>query len=514
MKCPFANCTETAWHGSDVPAGLRALLESGDWQRGATLIAARPKRSTYRLALAPQDPPALFIKHDHPVSWRDRVKSFWRCKTEEEFLAGRALQAAGVPCVPMLAWGNRGFESWLVTAEISGARSFWSVWLDCRGDPSRRERFLRGLAAFVRVMAAAGVRHPDLHAANVLAVEADGEVSFHLLDVYGVRLGRALAGRQGERLLLWLGGVYQNISVAEAALFLRNAGVSAGQDDFPALWRRLWHLISREGDRRWRGRQQRLLTTGSLIEEHESGQGRWRLVRGFDLTLAQAAAEARHMEQSQETKSVLKHDAKRAVTRVQVQGQSLIVKEYRRLRWRGRWSPDARAWLNGHRLARRGIPVPQTLAWLEATEGPSCIVLEDVGPWSLVRVLRRPDLARRERSRLLREAGIVLAKLHLSEVWHSDFKAQNLMVRDGHGPRPGPFVVVDLDQVLFGFGHQPVIAHWRRRNLEQLLESFVNSFEPRAALRILAGYRYESLLSRQEMRRLRARLRLPPRGGG
>lgn len=513
MKCPLAKCPETAWHGDDCPPGLRALLDNGDWQHGAAVIAARPKRTIYRLALTSGDSPAVFIKHDHPVSWRDRVKSFWRCKTETEFRAGRALRAAGVPCVPMLAWGSRGFESWLVTGEIPDARTFWSVWLECRGDPWRRERFLRALAAFVRRMAAAGVRHPDLHPANVLAVANARELSFHLLDVYGVRLGRALTGRHGERLLLWLGGVCQDLSVPEATTFLSAAGVSRGADDFPSLWLRLWHLISKEGNRRWAGRRQRLLTTGSLVEEHDTGQGHWRLVHGFDLALA-AAAVARHREQLCGKKQVLKHDAKRAVTRVQAQGQSLIVKEYCRRPWRGPWSADARSWLNGHRLARHGIPVPRTLAWLEATAGPSCIVLEDVGPWNLVGVLRRPDLAPRERNRLLRATGILLARLHLSEVWHSDFKATNLMVRDGHAPRPGPLVVVDLDQVLFGFGHRTVTEHWRRRNLEQLLEIFVTSCEPRAALRILAGYRYQSLLSRLEMRRLRARLRLPPRGGG
>ena len=106
--------------------------------------------------------------------------------------------AAGVPVVTMLAWGSNGRHSFLVTQELSGARTLAEYLDEVARVPGARPIFMARFAAFLRRLLTAGVRHPDLHAGNVLVAGDAMDPHLVLVDVYGVVTDRHSAASEQQ----------------------------------------------------------------------------------------------------------------------------------------------------------------------------------------------------------------------------------------------------------------------------------------------------------------------------
>ena len=463
-----------------------------EWRARAECVKRNRKRSVWRVPPLPGMAAGFYVKQNYADSFRDHLKGLWRCKARAEYEAGRMLADAGVPVVPMLAWGRHGLETCLVSGGIRGAAPLYEAWDVCGAD-SRRPAFLAGLASFLARLADAGLVHPDLHVGNILAVPQPDAVVFYLVDVYGVRLRPSACRPVTERTFAWLAGFARQLSPAEGkALFAvlegdpgSAAAGSASRHRVRGLRSRLEAAWARAIRRRWPGRRRRLTRASSLCERHSAAHGSWLLLRPFPLALA-ARALAAH-EQQVAAGQLIKRDHKRLVSRVTIDADSCIVKEYRRPQRCARADADRRSWLNSYRLHLHSLPVALCRGWHRAADGRGFLVQADAGPCTLYRALETAPAANRRH--WLTAAATILAWLHRDGIAHRDLKSTNFILAD---PRPAavlPLRVIDADAVHF---RRRVSSRLRIKNLRQVLHLLPASVTRAERLRFLAVYRRES----------------------
>lgn len=491
---------DTRWHLVSAAEDVDLLLTSGDWLADAEPVKQNRRRTVYRVP--PRDGRAgLYVKHDHPRYPRNRIRASYRCKARSEYQSALALVEAGVPTAVPLAWGRAGVDGFLVTEELAGAEPFEAVWQRCRSRPALRQAFLTGLARFLHSLSREGVDHPDLHAGNVLAVQREEALSFFLVDVYQVTTG-VHSPKQWIRTVAWLMAIWRELERDEAHRLLACSGALPGGTDPAAAWQEIIAVTRRDSRALWLGRRRRLLGASSLCERASVDDGRW-LVRGpFDLETARLAVAAHRAG----TGNVLKAEPKREVSRVEVNGVTYVVKEFRRPGPWGRWSADARCWLNSFRLEMHRVPVARCLAWLRTDKGAGFLLMEDVGDDVLPVVLRRCTDPERRRA-LLAATGRLLGWVHQAGIVHGDLKLSNVMVCEQEDHPRVPLALVDSDSVRF---HAAMPLARRVRNLRQVLGSLPPELPFREQARLLVTYRREARLSRVEFRDLLRRATASP----
>jgi len=173
---------------------------------------------------------------------------------------------------------------------------------------------------------------------------------------------------------------------------------------------------------------------------------------------------------------LLKNDKKRRLSKVEVGGLRLIVKEYRRLsRW-GRFSPDQRSWLGANRL----VGACPCLAWIRFPGESAYLLLEQVGEEDLF--FQDKSLYRPFARELFRGAAGMLARLHTAGIYHADCKSSNFVA---HRYEDGSFrlSLVDCDDVRCPWR---LSLRMRAKNLAQFLglEPKIRELEIRRELTI------------------------------
>jgi tRNA A-37 threonylcarbamoyl transferase component Bud32 len=129
--------------------------------------------------------------------------------------------------------------------------------------------------------------------------------------------------------------------------------------------------------------------------------------------------------------------------------------------------------------------------------------MEDLGERHLVTELKAANAVRARN--LLRQAGVLMARLHASLVFHKDLKVGNFMVAADAATGGDRVTVIDLDAVRFDYDLAP---GRKARNLGQFLEGFNARFglPPVYNRWFLAAYRREFRMPRREFRKLLAAL--------
>lgn len=404
---------------------LKLFLESGGWRPAARLVKDDVRRSIYHLP-ATAERPGLYIKHDHPVVLRDRLKGLWRCKAQQEYAAGLALAAAVVPVVAMLAWGRQGWDSFLISRELTGARSLAEHRVELVRTPRLQQVFLERFSVFIRHLLAAGVRHPDLHAGNLLISGDAAHPEFALVDVYGAAasgIGNAQGAAQVYAFAASILSVCETASPARFFRRLEPITTAAADDRLCAAGQRL----RRDFQHRWAGRRLLFLRHGRVCHLQRTPAGRWLRLAAFPADAAQRAWVALSGTAPHAALEWLKRDAKRSLARLAAPAGSLVLKEFRRPGPWGPWRPDRRCWLNTHLCDAVGVPVVRALAWLKCRDGRGVIVFPDAGDSNLHTVLRGPLPLRRRRA-LLDQLAWTFGRLHAFGIVHGDCKATNFMV--------------------------------------------------------------------------------------
>jgi len=370
---------QVTWHPAETaPEDVVQRLGSCR-PAGRLRVKHNRRRSVYRFV--PSAGPSLFLKHDHPSNPRDLLKGLWRLKAEREFKSAQALVDAGIATAEPVAWGRKGVDTFLVTAEIPDIEEFLPAWQAVSDKADERTSFIDTLSDFLAGLIEAGVHHPDMHAGNVVVHQAETGPVFYLRDVYGVSISSTMGSSRVFSMLYWLNGWARGLSCAEVERFLAPIATAAGIAGAASVWKLLLAGARKASASRWRGLRHRLLHNGSIYTGHAIQGGKWLVKNGTELSLAAGAVE-RHHEMST-AGTLLKDDTKRRLSRVNVGGISLVVKEYLRPRGWGRLRSDTRGWLGACRLYREGFEVAEPLAWLRGDDGHGYIILGDVGPENL-----------------------------------------------------------------------------------------------------------------------------------
>jgi len=208
---------------------------------------------------------------------------------------------------------------------------------------------------------------------------------------------------------------------------------------------------------RWLKKRRRLLKGGDGVTVTRMADGVVRTAWGFAPSDVLAAVE-RHNAAAVSERFV-KTDVKRRITRVELDGRSLIVKEYMHLHKMLVFSPDMKGWLGSQRLPFAA----HCLGWYRRTDASRAwLVFEDVGDGDLY----RPRVDSPEAVELVlkraRWAADLIAAMHNKGIFHADTKPGNFVSR---GQEPS-VTLIDCDDVRV-YGHLSLKR--RLKNVAQFL---------------------------------------------
>jgi tRNA A-37 threonylcarbamoyl transferase component Bud32 len=214
---------------------------------------------------------------------------------------------------------------------------------------------------------------------------------------------------------------------------------------------------------------------------------------------------------------VFKNASETAVSRVEIEGRTFCVKEFK---YRGpiyslkglfRATQALRAFRYGARLNGLGIPVPKPLILVRnlylGLPSSEYLIMEMIPDGLeldrfLVRRLEN-GISASDKRLLARALGNYLGVIHLKGVFHSDLKSCNILAVSQTAPGSGPtFYLLDYDDVRFGR-----IRHKQRmKNLTQLFLSIPKAFGIKERLLFLRAYSDTSRLSSADRKSLTRRV--------
>ena len=490
MTSPLKSPESFRWEfAPSAPSFLRQSLADGTWAASAVLIKRNRLRQVYRVPGSP----GMVVKVHSPPGWFERLKARWRPSGRREYESSCLARDRGLAVPAPLGYGVRGVETLSAAVDVGVCDDLAAAWARVAGEPRGRARLLEALVVFARSYASAGLRHPDLHAGNILVADGPAGPRCVLVDLAGVRPCR---DRSAWAVAGWVTQLAPSLRRREVSALLSACGAVEPGGDAQGVYGDLLRRQARSAARRWPGRRRRLLEESSLCQCHRDPDGLWRLFRPFSL---EAAREALRQHRAQVSAGrLLKDDRKRRLSRVEVGGVSYVVKEFLEP-GRGPWRADRRSWLNHYRLAPGRFPVCRCHAWLAGRDG-GVLVLEDVGARHLQAA--SGELPAPSRRPLLASAAQLLAALHSTGAVPHDLKATNF-VEARHGEPRGAVCMVDADAVRFWGGVRPVE---RVRALGQFLGNLPAAVSRRERLRFAVEYRREAGLTPAVLRRLLAAL--------
>ena len=179
------------------PNGLRL----DEWLNSsqATVVKHGPHRVVYRVTLP--DGQVVYVKHNFVPDLRAWLRQMVRpSKARIELDQAAAVAARGVPTIEPLALGERevflgACESYLVTRGLEGTQTLNTflattlVAMPAQRHAVVRHRLAKALGQFVARLHDVGIRHDDLHAANILVeLPGDDQPGLFLIDLHAVRI--------------------------------------------------------------------------------------------------------------------------------------------------------------------------------------------------------------------------------------------------------------------------------------------------------------------------------------
>ena len=403
---------------------------------GCEIVHATARRRVLRLRI-PHDG-ALALKHfrDRPSR---RITAGWKralghSAAAREWRALDELARRNLPAPLPRAHLLHGRDEWLAMDYVAG-RPLSELLRSCA--PADRRACIEQLGLLLRQLRIEGIAHGDLHLGNILLTEDAAPV---LIDWQRSALTRSARAHDRDLASLEFSLARSGVGRADR-LRLRQAalGTASSRRALLAAGKRADAFASDH----FRGRTRRCRTPGSGQTRISPLLGNGMRLRELDDETVAAALAAHDATLAQGGANVLKHDERARVTRLQVGGRAIIVKEVvkgglgRRLADPLRGSPAQRGWVAGHGLRARGIGTAQPLAWIDvaATPARSLLLLSDVS--------EQPCWASARPGELNVDAALrLLLALHRRGVDHGDLQASHLFGFDVP-------VLIDLEGVRF-----------------------------------------------------------------
>lgn len=360
--------------------------------------------------------------------------------------------------------------------------------------PPRRQ-VLDQLIDLLSDLAAAGLRHTDLHLDNFLLSQG----RLHLLDGYAVRRGSLTLKdlwQLGDSARAWA----SRADVMRVWRTLVTAGVPPQRNPHSGkVWEKLLSRIF--GENRafgqvslkahgWSGVFCRQITQPPAW----SVLGKWHVADSEAQAAAQQLVEHLAGDETDASWTIVKQSRSGAVYSGQValstRAVEAIIKRPRRRYWHryineiGRGGRARRAWKKSWQLIVRGLPTAWPLMLLEKRRlgylVDSFIVYEKIEGRTLAQ-MDLAELSATDRQNLFRRTGRVLRQLEQCGRYHWDAKSSNWMIRLDRRRGPVP-LLVDVDGIRSNWG----IGEGMRRLHESLLEH--PQYTPADSLELCLGY--------------------------
>ncbi len=385
-------------------------------------------------------------------------------QADREYANVVSAAAAGLPVPELICFGRHGRGAYLATVFIPSAKPLVEILRD--KPEALDDTLINDIADLIARMHEAGFVHQDLHLGNILVDDAR---SLHLVDLHRALSGVSVSDEEAAENLGQFDFSLSRVTDRER----RNALIDAylriraiGKDrasfaDAVFAASRAW------GRRHFMSRTRRCTRdSGEFAAEKRHGLTVYRR-RTFTGDVENIIRE-HHRVLAENKDGILKEGRKTRLTVLADAGGEgrICVKEFRgrglstlfELIARGR--RGLRAWQNANGLLARGIPTPRTLAYANAhrtlSGGEYLITRYEEGARPLDVYLREEFGHIEDRETLhakwkfMHAAGLMLARLHGAEVFHKDFKANNILVAGQEEiPRPALFLLLDVDRMRF-----------------------------------------------------------------
>ncbi len=458
-------------------AGLRLQewLHAGQ----ACVVKQAPHRTIYRVTLPGL---AFHLKHYPVADLRAWLRQLVRpSKVRAEYRRALEVAARGVPTFVPLALGEGRTrlgpgDSYLMTHSLEGTEPL-SAFLEetlPRLAPSRRAELRRRLAVELGRLVArlheAGVRHDDLHAANLLVrLEEDGTPALYLIDLHAVRLGSPLGWRashanlvmlnrwfamrsnRADRLRFWH-AYYRGRTGAvrgrwTAGVLGRGAGGAPERLTLPVLARHLEVSTWASNLAFWKNRDRRCLDSNRYYRRLRTAAACGHAVTDLDAATLSALGADPDEPFRRPGVRLLKDSRSSTVAELEMavggRVRRVIYKRFRVTAWSDPWvnlvrrSAPLRSWVYGHGLRERCLPTARPLAVLARRRAglryEGYLLTEKIedavdihgflGSLEALPATERRALLRR---RIARVAHLV-RELHRRQLSHRDLKAANLL---------------------------------------------------------------------------------------
>ncbi|RKY23931.1 MAG: hypothetical protein DRP79_08490 [Planctomycetota bacterium] len=378
-------------------------------------------------------------------------------QADYEFANLLSARDAALPVPEIICFGRRGGCAYLATVLVPSATPLVKI---LRQNPGAFDDSLtNNIADLIARTHEAGLLHRDLHLGNILR---DASGGLHLVDWHRALAGTSISDEEAAENLGQLDFSVSRVTDRERRKALIEAYLRMRAIDMnPASFADAVFAASRAwGRRHFMSRTRRCTRdSGEFAVEKIGGMTIYRRREFTDDIPAIIRKHRQILDEGGD--GILKVGRKTRLTALPDTGgeRRICVKEFRGrgpgnvIEMIARGARGMRAWINANGLLARGISTPRPLA-LARTRGREYLLTrfeEDTQPldqWLRERFEQVGDKDTLHRKwTFMRAIGRMLAALHGSEVFHKDFKANNILVTAGEsGPR---FFLLDLDRMRF-----------------------------------------------------------------
>ena len=357
------------------------------------------------------------------------------------------LAARDIPSATVLEYGRDTDGHWvLVLEKIDNAGDIYST-LTTPGNSADRTEILRKILCLLAQMHATGVFQRDLHLGNFLW---DGTVVYALDPAQMRFYHRAIAQKQCIRQLAGLTTAFmsslQNKKKELLDVYFQKRGWKLND----AALDQIEQFARKTKQRGIKRSQKKILRTCTQFVRHKSSHYVGMFDRGVfeHQDLSKMMAE---LNKSMEAGQVLKRGNTSFVSRIQLNGNDVVIKRYNHqglwhsLRHTIKGSRARKCWLFGHRLIWLDIPTARPLAFIEQRKygliQQSWILNEYIEGQNIREYLSDADIDEQKRQEVLAKTNILLEKIVEHRITHGDLKATNILIHNGQP------VLIDLDSM-------------------------------------------------------------------
>jgi len=496
-----------------IRKGYESILDKISLDNFRSLLNGKPykliKETKVRSVISIPGPDisddGIYIKYFKRKGYSDYVKYlFTPTRTRTEWKVANRLLSKGInTALPLAIAEKRSWSlldsSMLITKAVSRSEPLMEF---CQTTFSgilsgeklfEKKKLLNELAGFIRKIHEKGFFHKDLHAGNILIKFNNDyfspvkDYSFYLMDLHRVKILKGLSSRKRLHNLAQIFNSLSSILTKSDRLsFVKSYGINALSNikNEQELVGQIESQSSRIRNIHYRSRLKRCMKESSNFSRTKLNDMRIFFRKGYDTNSFPELIGKHHNALANNDKDViLKRDSKTALTRFPFKDDvisNIVVKQYKTscglclIKNIFRNSAGRKAWIAGNGLSVYGFNSARPLALIEkkmlGIVTDSYLIMEDAThSLEMDRYILKnfhgkssPGELKRKRT-FISDFAKTIAKMHSQNIFHSDLKTCNIMVKEEG--KSFDFIFLDFDKVTF---NEDINIQKRIKNLTQI----------------------------------------------